>query len=155
MGATMAACARAVACWFAEAPGRMGRVLTSAETGPVDTIIYVCAWFWFLTLAITPDASFLHAAHATILALKGFWVWPAVVALVGTPLGWVCHWRSVHNLSRAYAIAWWGATAFLTFFLLRSLPFVWGASLTFTVASFWLAEREAAKEIIRDQRQTG
>lgn len=149
------ACATAILTWFTAAPGRIGRVLMSAETGPVDAILYAGAWCWFLTLVITPDAGYIHAAHATILTLKGFWVWPAVVVVVLTPLGWVCHWRWVHQIARAYAIFWWGATAFLTLFLLRSLPFIWGLSLTFAVAGLWLAERETAEEITRDQRQTG
>ena len=147
-------CLVAVGCWCADAPRRIGRVLLRANTGPVDGLIYAYAVAWCAYLILTPDKGFAAAAHATLLAVKWLWVWPAIGVGVLTPLGWVCHWRSVHHLARGYAVAWWLFLCLATLILLPSIIVFWLPALLNAGAAFWLAVREAADEIIRDQ-QTG
>ena len=146
--------ATAIRRWFTDAPGRIGRVLLRANTGPVDGLIFTYAVAWCAYLLMTPDKGFASAAHATILAVKWLWVWPALIACLLTPLGWVCHWRWVHHLARGYAVVWWLFLCMATLILLPSVIVFWLPALSSAGAAFWLAVREAADEIIRDQ-QTG
>jgi hypothetical protein len=149
----LAAWATAIRRWFTDAPGRIGRVLLRANTGPVDGLIFAYAVAWAVYLILTPDKGFA-AAHATLLAVKWLWVWPALIAVLLTPLGWVCHWRWLHHLARGYAVVWWLFLCMATLILLPSVIVFWLPALSSAGAAFWLAVRVAADEIIRDQ-QTG
>ena len=145
------ACATAILTWCTAAPGRIGRVLLRANTGPVDGLIYAYALAWCAYLLLTPDKGFASAGHATILAVKAVWIWPAVIVALLTPLGWVCHWRAVHHLARAYAVAWWLFLFAATLILLPSIIIFWLPALCNAGAAFWLAIREAADEVARDE----
>jgi hypothetical protein len=123
------------------------RVLLRANTGPVDALVYALALCWLAFLAFTPDTAYTNPAVNGALAYKGVWVWPALLAAVATPIGWMSDRPWVHHGARIYQVMWWVYLTLATVLVTPAATVFWGQAICCVFAAVWLLAREGANDV--------
>ena len=126
---------------------RAARVLLRANTGPVDALVYAFVLCWLAFLAFTPDAAYMRNGLPTVMEYKGVWVWPALLATLATPLGWMSDRAWVHHTARSVSVAWWVYIAVATVLVTPTIVVFWSHALCCLVATIWLLAREGANDV--------
>jgi hypothetical protein len=126
---------------------RAFRVLLRANTGPVDALVYALALCWLAFLSCTPDAAYAQSGLHTVLAYKAVWVWPALLATIATPIGWMSDRPWVHHGARVVSVSWWVYIGVATALVTPTIVVFWGQAICCMFAAVWLLAREGANDV--------
>ena len=129
------------------------RVLLRANTGPADGFVYALLICWLSFLVLTPDAAYAHAGLGSILAYKEVWVWPALLAAVATPIGWVSGRAWVHHGARIYQVMWWLYLSTATLIVAPTIIILWAPAICCTLKAFWIMVREWMNDVSPSARE--
>ena len=122
---------------------RYWHALHTMPTVPFVLLLWWDSLTWLVTFTLTPATDFEHLDAAVLIPIKGWWAWPAGLAVLLPLLALAFRRGWLGDLAALYRVAWWLFLSLSLFAVAPGTVAAWGRPAVYAVVALWLLARRA------------